>query len=127
MMSYYQEQVLAMTRALYAKEDLCRQVVQAKQFIDRHFAQPVDLDTIAGKAFLSKYHFIRVFKYHYGCTPHQYLMEVRIAAAKKLLRTGMPVAEVSYSVGFHSPTSFTGLFKRITGSSPLAFRNKLPR
>jgi AraC-like DNA-binding protein len=43
---------------------------------------------------ISKYHFIRLFKRYYGCTPHQYLKEVRVRKAKKLIQNGMTVRDL---------------------------------
>jgi len=79
---------------------------------------------IAGEAFFSKFHFIRLFKKTYNQTPHQYLTLVRIEKAKLLLQTEVAVADVCFSVGFDSISSFTGLFKRITSTTP-SFYQKL--
>lgn len=123
-MTYYHEQIIKISSAIYSKDYLCKQVIQAKLFIDKHFADSLNLDDIAGEAFFSKFHFIRLFKKNYGRTPYQYLKEVRIARAKKLLRSGMNVTEVCFAVGFHSTPSFTSLFKKITGSTPFAFQKQ---
>jgi len=103
---------------------LYRRIVQAKIFIDEHFSSSIDLDNIAGEAYFSKYHFIRLFKSAYNKTPHQYLISVRIEKAKDLLKQNLPVIEVCEQVGFESVSSFSGLFKRITGISPSAFQQQ---
>jgi AraC-like DNA-binding protein len=54
--------------------------------------------------------------------PYQYLREIRVSNAKQYLKEGMAVAETCYSVGFDSITSFTGLFKKMTGFTPYAFQ-----
>jgi AraC-like DNA-binding protein len=123
-MTFYQEQILKIKTEIYSKEYLCEQVIQSKLFIEKEFSRNISLDDIANEAFFSKFHFIRVFKKHYGRTPYQYLKEIRITKAKYLLQGGMTVKEVCISVGFDSITSFTGLFKRITGSTPFSFQNK---
>ena len=109
-----------MSTALYPKVYLYRRIVQAKLFIDTHYADKIDLDNISDEACFSKFHFIRLFKSIYGKTPHQYLTAVRIAKAQELLRAAHPVSEVCFLVGFDSLTSFSGLFKRITGELPSA-------
>ena len=92
--------------------------------MDNHFSEEIDLDNIAGEAFFSKFHFLRLFKKIYCKTPHQYLISVRIEAAKLLLAKDLSVMEVSYSVGIKSVTSFAGLFKRITGVTPSSFQRQ---
>jgi AraC-like DNA-binding protein len=108
----------------YPRIYLYRRLVQAKLFIDTHFAEQIDLDSIADEAFFSKFHFIRLFKQIYERTPHQYLISVRIAGAKQLLRSGMSITDTCYAVGFESVSSFTGLFKRQTGVTPSVYRQQ---
>jgi AraC-like DNA-binding protein len=105
----------------YPKVYLYRRIVYAKLFIDEHFADKIELNNIAGEAFYSKFHFIRLFRSTYNKTPHQYLSNVRIEKAKQLLSKNMFVADVCYEVGFQSISSFTGLFKRATGQTPAAY------
>src|ERR1700682_5399788 len=102
----------------YPKIYLYRRLVQAKLFIDAHFAENIDLGNIADEAYFSKFHFIRKFKNIYRKTPHQYLIFVRIDRAMELLKTGIPVSEVCYAVGFESLSSFSRLFKRVIGITP---------
>jgi len=107
-----------MEKENYPKVYLYRRIVQAKLFIDNNYANAIDLDNIATVASFSKFHFIRLFKKIYDQTPHQYLTTVRIEKAKLLLQTEIAVADVCFSVGFDSISSFTGLFKRITSATP---------
>ncbi|WP_204985932.1 helix-turn-helix domain-containing protein [Mucilaginibacter psychrotolerans] len=108
--------------ALYPKMYLYRRVVQAKLFIDTHYHQPLNLDDIADEAYFSKFHFIRLFKSTYGKTPHQYLIAVRITNAQRLLKSGMPVTDACYTIGFDSLSSFSALFKRLVKQSPSAWQ-----
>ena len=105
----------------YPKLYFYKRLVQAKLFIDSHFAEPIDLDNIADEAFFSKFHFIREFKKIYRNTPHQYLIQVRIEKAKELLQTAVPVRDACYEVGFESLPSFSRLFRRMTGLTPSAY------
>lgn len=122
-MTFYHQQVLKIRDELYANEYVCKQIVQAKQFMDSQLANCINLNDIAEEASFSKYHFIRLFKNIYGQTPYQYLTAARIEKAKRLLRTDKTVKEVCFLVGFDSTSSFTGLFKKITGTTPSAFKN----
>lgn len=126
-MTYYHSQVQFLHNNLYPKDYLLTQVIRSKKFIDTCFTKSISLDDIAGEAFISKFHFIRLYKTYYGITPHQHLKRVRVAAAKELLKSGMPVVHVCYEVGFESVPSFTRLFKTLTGTTPFAWqtsRNK---
>jgi len=75
-MTYYSNEVARLTKSLYPHDDLTKHIIQSKLFIDKHFSENINLDKIAGRAMVSKFHFIRVFKKYYGSTPHQYLQEV---------------------------------------------------
>jgi len=110
-----------MTDQPYPKMYLYRRLVQAKLFIDSHYAEPIDLDAIADEAYFSKFHFIKQFKQIYRLTPHQYLIALRIEKAQELLKAGRGVSEACYRVGFESLPSFSGLFKRVTGVTPSAY------
>ena len=105
----------------YPKQYLYRRVIQAKLFIDVHYAEKIDINNIADEAYFSKFHFIRLFREIYGKTPHQYLTTVRIENAVQMLGNGVPVSEVCYLVGFESVGSFSTLFKRYRGLAPSAF------
>jgi len=103
---------------------LYRRIVLAKLFIDEHFAENINLNDIAGEAFFSKFHFIRLFKKAYGKTPHQYLTTVRIDNAKLILQTEATITDVCYSVGFDGVSSFTHLFKKFTKLTPSAYQQQ---
>jgi AraC-like DNA-binding protein len=108
----------------FPKIYLYRRVVQAKLFIDTNYHRQLNLNHIAHEAYFSKFHFIRLFKATYGKTPHQYLTAVRINNAELLLKSGMPVTEVCYTIGFDSISSFSALFKRVTKQAPSAWQQR---
>jgi AraC-like DNA-binding protein len=105
----------------YPRIFLYRRLVQAKLFIDGHYAEKIDLNNIADEVYSSKFHFIRQFKSIYHKTPHQYLIAVRMEKARELLKEGRPVSEVCYAVGFESLGSFSALFKRLHRITPLEY------
>ena len=123
-MTIYRDEVERLSKTLYPHDDLTRQIKAARLYIDKHFSEDLNIDKIAGKALVSKFHFIRVFKRYYGRTPNQYLQEVRMEMAKKGLLKGNNIDEVCNAIGFKSKTSFIGLFKKMTGITPLAYQNK---
>jgi AraC-like DNA-binding protein len=103
--------------------DLYQRIVSAKVFIDENFQGPVSLEAIAQKAFLSRFHFLRLFSQVYRKTPHQYLTFKRIEKAKDLLAENKPINEVCTEVGFESIGSFSTLFKKEIGYTPQYYRN----
>ena len=123
-MSFYRDEIARLNKALYPHDDLTKQIIQSKLFIDKHFSENINLDKIASKALVSKFHFIRLFKKYYGRTPHQYLQEIRIENAKKFLQKGKNIDDVCLVIGFTSKTSFISLFKKKTGTTPLAYQTK---
>jgi len=81
----------------------------------------IELGCMADEACYSKFHFIRLFRNVYGQTPHQYLKLLRIQKAMQLLSSGISVPDACYEVGFESVSSFSSLFKRISGVSPSVY------
>ena len=103
--------------------DLYPRIISAKIFIDENFHEPIELDQIAGQAYLSKFHFHRLFTRIYRRTPHRYLTQKRIDKAKLLLAENKTVTEVCNEVGFESIGSFSILFKKEIGFAPQYYRN----
>lgn len=123
-MTFYQQQVYALTSQLYPDPVRTAHIIRSKQFIDLHFAERITLRQMAGQAFLSPFHYIRQFRNFYGQTPGQYLITVRIRNARELLAGGATVRDACLDTGFSSPTTFCTLFRRMTGSTPSAYRKK---
>jgi AraC-like DNA-binding protein len=98
---------------------------RARDHIDRHYSEPLDLDRLARVAGVSKYHFVRTFEATYSETPIRYLTRRRIERAQDLLRSAnLTVTEVCMLVGFSSLGSFSTRFTRLVGESPTAYRNR---
>jgi AraC-like DNA-binding protein len=94
-------------------------LLRAKDLIDRGYAQPLDVPTLAQEAYASTAHFSRSFKRAFGETPHRYLLRRRVERAKDLLRgTDLSVTEVSLEVGFQSLGSFSAAFRELVGEPP---------
>ena len=96
---------------------------RARDHVDRHFADELDLEGMAEVAQLSKFHFLRSFASVYGLTPLAYLGERRVERAQDLLRTtNLTVTEVCHAVGYSSLGSFSSRFREIVGETPSAFQ-----
>jgi AraC-like DNA-binding protein len=96
----------------------------ARDLIDRDYARPLDVPTMARKALMSPAHFSRRFRAAYGETPYSYLMTRRIERAMALLRAGMSVTDACMAVGCTSLGSFSSRFAEIVGESPRAYRSR---
>lgn len=95
---------------------------QSKAFMEKYHGDKIKLDEIAAAAFMSRFHFIRIFQQVYGMTPRQYLRDLRITKAKELLKKGHSVTRVCFDVGYESLPTFSKVFKRGTGRSPKAYQ-----
>ena len=104
-------------------EELLVHLRRARDLADRHYAEPLDLDALAGSAGVSRFHFLRSFAATYGKTPALYLAERRIERAQDLLRaTNLTVTEVCMLVGYSSLGSFSSRFRQLVGVSPSAYQ-----
>jgi AraC-like DNA-binding protein len=97
---------------------------RARDLIDREYAEPLDLDALAGEAGYSRFHFARAFTAAYGETPRTYLTRRRIERAKSLLRAAnLSVTEICFLVGFASLGSFSARFHKLVGRTPSEYRD----
>ena len=98
---------------------------QATQYIRTHYAEKLTLDSVAGQVYLSRAYFSRIFRQETGVTFNAYLNAVRIEQSKKLLMDqSVRMIDISLMVGFDNQSYFTTVFKKITGMSPLQYREK---
>lgn len=81
------------------------------------------LDDLAATAFLSKYHFLRLFRLAYGLSPHQYIQQLRLERARHLLaHSSIAISDLSDSLGFANSQSFSRLFFQRMGVYPSRYR-----
>ena len=97
---------------------------RARDLIDREYARPLDVPTMAGRALMSPAHFSRRFRAAYGETPYSYLMTRRIERAMALLRAGTTVTDACMAVGCTSLGSFSSRFAEIVGMTPSEYRRR---
>lgn len=97
---------------------------RARDLIDREYARPLDVPTMAAGALMSPAHFSRQFKAAYGETPYNYLMTRRIERAMALLRSGASVTDACMEVGCTSLGSFSSRFTEIVGITPSDYRSR---
>jgi AraC family transcriptional regulator len=98
---------------------------QLTDWMAEHVAEEFSLERLAALAGLSKFHFQRLFKTAVGVSPSQYLIDLRMNEARRLLReTKMSVIEVALEIGYANPSHFAQLFRRETGLSPSDYRRQ---
>jgi transcriptional regulator GlxA family with amidase domain len=105
-------------------EDLAH-LRRARDLMDREYARPLDVPTMARAALMSPAHFSRQFRAAYGETPYSYLMTRRIERAKALLRRGdLSVTDVCFAVGCSSLGTFSTRFTELVGMPPSTYRRQ---
>lgn len=107
------------------KVELYKRLSIARDYIQAHFTEDVNLNELSKVACLSPYHFHRAFKQTFGITPKKFVTGLRIERAQwLLLNRPMSVQRVCHEVGFRDVSSFTRLFAGYAGSTPSIFRNE---
>lgn len=92
-------------------------------FVEANLDQNIGLDDLASHCGLTSFHFARSFKVSTGSTPHQFILERRVARARaKLLHGQQSLAEIALEVGFSSQAHMTGVFRKSLGVTPGRYR-----
>lgn len=100
-----------------------RGVERAIQVMYARLEEPLTVDDLAAAAFMSRYHFTRVFAKITGATPARFLAAIRMQEAKRLLlRTDRSVTDICFDVGYNSLGTFTRIFADFVGFPPVRFR-----
>ena len=107
--------------------DIRDRVLRAREYMDEHLSDNVDLSTLAREVALSPFHLSRLFRQEVGESPHGYLVRRRLdRAAELLVSTPMTVTQVCDRVGFGSPAHFSQMFRRRFGVPPSIYRTLAP-
>ncbi len=102
-----------------------RRISEVLRYIELHAVDALDLDTLAGVAVMSKYHFLRTFRQTVGMTPYQFFLGVRMRrAAVRLATSSEPVSTIAFETGFGDLSTFNGRFRDVFGMSPTVYRNR---
>jgi len=105
------------------REELYKRMLPSLDYMESYYDRDINLDELAQISFISKYHYLRLFKAAFKITPHQYLLNVRMRRAKGLLeKSDLPVGEVARRVGFEELSSFSRLFYKKEGVWPGRYR-----
>lgn len=107
------------------KDHADEEIRKAQTYLESNLSDKISMDELAGSLAISRRNFDRRFIKATGNTPIEYQQRVKIELAKKALETGRKtINEVMYEVGYADTKAFRDLFKKITGLSPVDYRNK---
>ena len=87
-------------------------------YINQNISQPLSLDLLAQRFFLSKYHLCRIFRQYSGFTPGSYITNKRIMLVRSYCREGMNISEAAAAAGFGNYSNFYRIYVAQTGHSP---------
>lgn len=91
-------------------------------YMHQHFGEKITVKQLASLANMSESNFIRVFKQETSLTPMEFLIELRLQKAKKLLRSQKNITEAALLCGFNSPSHFSTCFSKHLGLSPTMYQ-----
>ncbi|MDO4616251.1 MAG: AraC family transcriptional regulator [Lachnospiraceae bacterium] len=98
-------------------------VEKARQYMNRHYQEPISVDDVAEHVLLSRSHLNRLFRKELGCGPHEYLLQTRLNISKELLtESRLSVESIALQTGFQSSTHYIRAFKKATNMTPSYFR-----
>lgn len=93
-------------------------IQETLSYINEHLDQDLTVEALAEHVFLSKYHFMRLFKAQIGSTVHAYIRQKRLLCAARLIREGMSANRAAAQSGFTDYSAFHRAFKESFGVSP---------
>lgn len=125
--SLYEENKIRHSRILKSRPDTRKALIQAIHdtcvYLDLHPQHPFSLDELAARVYMSKFHFLRVFRQIAGITPQQYHQNARFRKACELLKEpGVQIQEVAWEIGYHEVAAFSKFFRKMANSSPSQWR-----
>jgi len=103
-------------------------IQRVQDYIEEHYADRISIETLAQLINIGRRTFERRFKEATNNTPIEYIQRVRIEAAKKFFEASRKnVTEIMYDVGYTDTKAFRDIFKKITGLTPIEYRNKFAK
>lgn len=91
---------------------------RVREYLHQNVPTKITLTELADIACLSEYHLCHAFSQRFGVAPHQYLTQLRVDKAKRLLLAGTPVSDVARQTGFYDNSHLLRHFRRIVGVLP---------
>ena len=119
-------ELLSQGKALFTHipQKLDKEMREAVEYIESHYNEPLAVSTLAERVGYSLTYFTKKFKKAFGCTPTDYIANLKISYAKNCLKTGsMPISDIASALGFCDVSYFSNFFKAKTGLCPGYYRN----
>ena len=109
-------------RPLSRKENEPRAIQKAKEYLTAKFGEQIHLADLAQASGLSPFYFLRSFQKAIGLTPHEYLCNLRVERARKLLASGASISDAAMQTGFFDQSHLHRHFRRLLGITPGKYR-----
>ena len=94
----------------------------AREYLHDNLALPTSLSELSELCGLSPFHLATIFRHELGLAPHQYLNQIRVRQAKRLLQRGLSLADTALRAGFFDQSHLTRRFRELTGLTPGLYR-----
>lgn len=95
-----------------------KRVLDIVHYLDTHLTEELNIDLLAEKFYISRYHMMRRFREETGSTIHAYISDHRLMLARDYIRQGEPATEVCFKCGFGSYSSFSRAYSKFFGTTP---------
>ena len=98
-------------------------VAEVLDYINEHYHEPLTLDSLAARFFVSKYHLLHEFNRHVGTSVYRYIIQRRLIIARQMLADGLAPTDVYQQCGFGDYANFYRAFKAEYHMSPKEYLN----
>ena len=95
-----------------------KRMLDIMHYLDSHLTEDINIDTLAEKFYISRFHMMRRFREETGATIHSYISDHRLMLARDLISQGIPATEVCFQCGFGSYSSFSRAYGKFFGTTP---------
>lgn len=104
-----------------------KRLTRARDYLEDHLADEIQLTAIAADAHLSPGHFTRLFRQQYGVAPREYLLRARMRRAAQLIDSGINIHTAAQQVGIHGSSHFRASFRKCLGMAPSDWQTRTRR
>ena len=116
----FQEEDTVYPPPLQPKND---RILDVLRYLDEHLCEDLEIEQLADRFFISKYHLMRLFHKETGSTIHAYLVQRRLLLAREMIKKGVSATDACYRSGFRSYSSFTRAYSKSFGTTPTGRRD----